>query len=144
MQRLSLLSLSQKTEHCERARMSHSSSHPLRQRAPSHSSSVRVLRVGCWIVGDDGGREEALSFLWVFTTAVDPSTTALTVRRDQSRGDGERGQYGRGRTGGTARGCRPCCRGSGFHFSTTGHRTAHQAQQWSTCRRKWGRTRAGD
>lgn len=108
------------------------------------SPTARVLSAGGWIVGDDGGRGASLSFIWLFTTAVEPSTTALSVRRDLSRGDGERGQYGRGGTGGTARHHRPCHRGSGFHFSTTGRWTAHQAQQWSACRRKWGWTRAGD
>lgn len=68
----------------------------------------------------------------------------VSLRRDLSRGDGERGQYGRGGTGGTARPRRACSRGSGFHFSTTGLWTAHQAEQWSASRRKWGCTRAGD
>lgn len=68
----------------------------------------------------------------------------VSLRRDLSRGDGERGQHGRGGTGGTARSRRACSRGSGFHFSTTGLWTAHQAEQWSASRRKWGWTRAGD
>lgn len=106
--------------------------------------SARVLSAGGWIVGDDGGRGASLSFIWLFTTAVEPSTTALSARRDPSRGDGERGQHGRGGTGGTARLRRPRYGGSGFHFSTSGRWTAHQAEQWSACRRKWGWTRAGD
>lgn len=57
-------------DHCERARTRLASHHPLRQRAPSASPSARVLRAGCWIVGDDGGRGATLSSIRVFTPAV--------------------------------------------------------------------------
>lgn len=131
------------TQRRERARMNHSSSHPLRQRAPSLSVSARApcRMLNCrWWWRKGSSAEFHLSFYHSCRTIYN----IVSLRRDLSRGDGERGQYGRGRTGGTARPRSPCSGGSGFHFSTTGLWTAHQAQQWSACRRKWGWTRAGD
>lgn len=88
------------TDHRERARKGHSSSHPLRQRAPSPFPSARVLRAGCWIVGDDGGRGAALSFIWVFSTAVEPSTTPfLSVETYPEAMGNEASMEGEGQAG---------------------------------------------
>ena len=104
----------------------------------------RVLRGGCWIVGDDGGRKSSAEF---YLSVLYNSRTLFNIvsrLRIISRNDGERSQpRGRG-PGGPARLRCPGYRGFGFHFSTTGLWTAHQAQQWSASRRNGPRSRARD
>lgn len=91
------------TEHRERARTGSKFPPIASARSLSPCPPVRVLRAGCWIVGDDGGRGAALSFIWVFTTAVEPSTTSfLSVdtypeamgNEASMEGEGQAGQAG--------------------------------------------------
>lgn len=132
-----------KQQHCERARKRSTSHRPLRQCAPA-ASLARVLRAGCEIVGDDGGRGATLSFIRVSTNSCRTVHNIVCLRRDLSRGDGERGQHGGGGTAGAGRPRRARSRCSGFHFSTTGLWTAHQDEQRSASRRKRLCIRPGD
>lgn len=105
-----------------------------------------ALRSGCWIVGDDGGRGAALSFLPVFKyTPIRRSSADLVfVLRLTQRDNGEWSEpRRRGTAGATGRRC-PRGWSPGFHFSTSGRWTAPQAEQRSACRGNGHRTRAGN
>lgn len=88
------------TEPRERARTRHTVPTHCVSALPSPSPSARVLRAGCWIVGDDGGRGAALSFIWVLTTAVEPSTTSfLSVETYPEAMGNEASMEGEGQAG---------------------------------------------
>lgn len=128
--------------HCSLARS------PLRACSvePFRWAHACALRSGCWIVGDDGGRGAALSFLPVFKdTPIRRSSADLVfLLRLTQRDYGEWSEpRRRGPAGATGRRC-PRGWSPGFHFSTSGRWTAPQAEQRSACRGNGHRTRPGN